>query len=586
MRILVVTEKPKMARALALALGRFRTERKGRLQLYSLEREGDVIRILSLSGHIMQVETAEPYRKWDKVDPLDIVAKEDALVKVLTRPDIASRLAEEARLADRLIIATDPDEEGENIGFEAVELALREKPNLPVDRLWLPSMRPSDIRARWGELQRLRPQLAQSVEARMYLDAMIGFSATRELTLLNRRGFSPRVLSVGRCQTAVLYLIYEREKEIQAFRPTPYWRLLARLARQGRELTAEHVDSPFYDRAKASEAYGRCEGAREALVESAQFQEKLLPPPTPLNTSALLQLATREMRLPAAQVMQHAEELYLQGYITYPRTDTDRYVAFKHEANLRALAKGALHAKYAEGLLEAGLTKPRQGKRYEGDHEPITPIKPLAEPTELRGPLLRLYELVLRRYLALFGPAAKVMEGEALLRIGGERFRAKGLRVLEEGFLAIYPYARPEEQELPPAQGTSLEVRAVELVEEQTKPPPRYTEAALLRLMERLGIGTKSTRAGHIDTLVKRGYVVRRGTLLLPTKLGYRLAEELHRLWPEFLNPSFSSELEKRLQAIARGERGWREVVEEGRALFGGMMARLRQEREKFSLRG
>jgi DNA topoisomerase-1 len=584
LKILVVTEKPKMARALATALGRYRVERSGGLSVYSVQREGDEVRILPLSGHIMQVETAEPFRRWDSVDPLDIVSKDEALIKVITRPDLASRLREEAKRADRLIVATDPDEEGENIGFEAVQLALEERPGLRVDRLWLPSMRSSDIRARWGELTKLRPELAESVEARMYLDAMIGFSATRELTLLNRKGFSPRLLSVGRCQTAVLYLIYEREREIEAFKPTPYWRLLARLVHGEAALTAEHVSSPFFAREEAMKAHERARGHPWALITSAVFEERELLPPTPLNTSALLQLATREMRQPAARVMQLAEELYLQGYITYPRTDTDRYVAFNHASNLDALAAGALHGAYARALLERGLTKPREGRRYEGDHEPITPIRALKGEAELQGPLLQLYDLILRRYLALFGPPAKLNQGEALLQIGGETFRARGLRVLDEGFLAIYPFGRPEEQELPPPQGSQVEVKAVELLEEQTKPPPRYTEAALLKVMERMGIGTKSTRALHIETVVRRGYALRKGPLLLPTKLGYRLAHELHRLWPEFVRPSFSGELEKRLQAIARGQRAWKEVVSEGRGLFKEMMIKLRQERGRLQL--
>jgi len=590
MRVLVVSEKPKMARTIAKALGNYRVRRNGRVTVYDLQYNGNSITVFPLMGHIKDIQAAPKYRRWSSVDPLDLLTDTAALVKIVSKPGIVRALKKELERAQMIVISTDPDEEGENIGMEALEVAQERGDGFTVKRLWLPTTDPLDIRRRWEAMGEPKMNLAYAVEARRYLDALVGFSATRELSLklqhLTRR-LGTHVVSVGRCQTALLWLIYRREKEIQNFVPEPFWQVQAQFSAAGVMFQGLHVASPFKEEDKAMKAYEVSRAAGEGRVLSYVDMVVEEPPPTPLNTSKMLQMVVRNVGVTAARAMQLAEDLYIGGYITYPRTNTDRYTAFNHRLNLERLSTHATLGGYARQLLDRGLIRPRNGMVYEGDHEPITPIRPLSPGGERRFSEhhYRVYELILRRYLALFGPPAKISRVEVKVDVAGETFLSKGLRVLEPGFMRVYPMTKPQEIPIPSlAKGDLLQVVRVDIIRDETKPPPRYSEADAIRVMTQERIGTKSTRPHFIEILRSRRYIegVR---VLKPTRLGYILAEQLEAIWPEFVRPTFTAKIEVELSRVAEGMKDWRQVVEEGRLLFTKMLLRLREKMAELAVR-
>jgi DNA topoisomerase-1 len=585
MRVLVVSEKPRMARTIAHALGDYRARRIGRVTAYDLQYNGDSITVFPLMGHIKDIQTAPRYRRWSGVDPLVLLTDRVALVKIVSKPGIVRALKKELQHADMIVISTDPDEEGENIGMEALEVAREMGDGFAVKRLWLPTTSATDIRRRWGAMVEPKMNLAYAVEARRYLDALVGFSATRELSLklqhLTRR-LGTYIVSVGRCQTALLWLIYRREKEIHSFVPEPFWQVQAQFSAADGVFHGVHVASPFKEEDKARKVYEASRAAGEGVVLSCQDHVVEEPPPTPLNTSKMLQMVVRNVGVTAARAMQLAEDLYLEGYITYPRTNTDRYTAFSHRLNLERLSTHTILGGYAKQLLDKGMVRPRNGRVYEGDHEPITPIQPLSPggKTGFSEHHYRVYELILRRYLALFGPPARISRAEVMVDVAGETFLSRGLRVIEPGFMTVYSITMPKEVPIPRlAEGDRVKVVRVDMVRDETKPPPRYSEADLIRLMTQERIGTKSTRPQFIEILRSRRYI-EGFRVLKPTRLGYVLAEQLEAIWPEFVRPTFTTKIEVELSQVAEGRKDWRQVVEEGRMLFMKMLVSLREKME------
>jgi DNA topoisomerase I len=270
------------------------------------------------------------------------------LVKVLHGRGYSSALRSLAQSASEVIIATDSNEEGENIGLEVLEI-LRGI-SRPVTRLWLTTTVSSDIRESFSRLRQFNYNLALSVEARRKVDAIVGFSGTRELTLvLKHRVGGGGVLSFGRVQTSTLWLIIEREREIMNFIPKPYWEITARI----KHTTFVHKSSPFFDRTKAYDTFSSVRDAKQQfLCTNVKEEASLVQPPKPLNTSEMLKLGSSFLHVSPSKVLGLAEALYLSSVITYPRVDNQTYSqSFNQKANLQKLSSGNKFKDYAAHLL-------------------------------------------------------------------------------------------------------------------------------------------------------------------------------------------------------------------------------------------
>ncbi|MHB8566938.1 MAG: DNA topoisomerase [Nitrososphaerales archaeon] len=439
---LVVTEKQRMGQLIAAALGQYRQRPlggSGRNRIFSYEVADYVI--VPLRGHVMNYVTPKELERWthDSVDA--ILNDPKSLVKVLRGRGYSSALRNLAQSASEVIIATDSDEEGENIGLEILEIL--HGISRPVRRLWLTTTIASDIRESFSRLRQFNYNLAQSVEARRKVDAIVGFSGTRELTLAlkYRVGVGRGVLSFGRVQTSTLWLVVGTELEITNFVPKPYWEINAKI----KNTVFLHTSSPFFDRRKAYDPFGRLKYAKQFLCTNIKEEARFVQPPKPLNTSEMLKLGSSFLHVSPSKVLGLAESLYLSSVITYPRVDNQTYSqSFNQRANLQKLSSGNKFKDYAAELLSKNLTVPTRG-RFSEDHEPITPIASISEFP--KNPLAYLlYGLILRHYLSIFGPPAKFLDTTVEGSINEEPFRADGRRLLDRGFYAVYSHPAKEKK--------------------------------------------------------------------------------------------------------------------------------------------
>jgi len=582
---LIITEKERMALNIAKALGIYSKRSIGylgrrRVNAYEVPgtagEGGNSCVILPLSGHIMNYITRRSLDRWSYSSVDTILSDPGSLVKVVSRRGYQSAIRSLAEKSSEVIIATDSDEEGENIGLEVIEIL--GSYSKPIRRLWLTTTVPSDIQRAFSGMREFNTNMALSVEARRKIDATVGFAGTREVTLRLRRSVAGGrgVLSFGRVQTSTLWIVVQREREIQSFVPRAYWDITADVG----GTSFIHSECPVFDRERAFEIYGRIkDGKQEMLCTDVHEETSVVYPPRPLNTAELLRAGSNILHISPSRVLSLAEELYLDGKVTYPRVDNQTYTgSFNHRANLAKLVTGTRFGEHAKSLLERGLTTPTRG-RFSEDHEPITPI---AAVDALSDPMLyRLYEMILRHYLSVFGPPAKFADTTIRGVISDEPFHANGRKLLDPGFYEVFYYPAKERLigQSPFNSGMSYPVRSTDIAEKKTEPPLRYTESALLAEMEREGIGTKSTRPLMIDTLKRRLYIRLQRRVVYPTERGLKFIESIERPWGDYISPRFTARVEAEMEKVATGERNWEELVDSERQSFAKVVGALRARR-------
>ena len=572
---LVVTEKQRMGQLIASALGQYKAKQVGgpggRRKIISYEVLDYII--LPLSGHIMNYVTAKELERWTYSSIDSILNDPTSLVKVLYARGYSQALRKLALGASELIVATDSDDEGENIGLEVLEMLHGiEK---PIKRLWLKTTVPSDVRESFSHLRQFNFNLAQSVEARRKVDAIIGFGATREITLSLKYKVGKGVLSFGRVQTTTLLLVVEREREIANFVPKPFWEITAKV----KTTSFLHQGSPFFDNNKTFEICEKLKRAKQFACTNVRVESNLVQPPKPMNTQEMLRVGSSFLHLSPSKVLRLAEELYLSSIISYPRVDNQTYSqSFNHRTNLQKLSSGNNFKEYAVRLLQNNLITPTRG-RFSEDHEPITPIASITQyPKDPQ--IFRLYELILRHYLSIFGPPAEFVDTMVDGLIQREPFRADGRKIVDTGFYSVYYYPPKEKLMIDTFRpNTTYLVEKLEITERKTEPPMRYSNSSLLGEMEKVGIGTKSTRPTMIETLRGREYVRVNGNIIHPTERGMKLIEYVEKPWGNYISPKFTSRVEEEMEKVARGEKNWEELVSSERRTFAEALATFRKSR-------
>ncbi|MCX8031896.1 MAG: DNA topoisomerase I [Thermoleophilia bacterium] len=577
---LIVTEKNDAAKKIAsiLASGPVKEESHYRVPYYVFtDSQGEKSAAIGLKGHVLEVDFPPEYAEWRKVEPRSLI--DAPLVKVETAKAVIRALKKLAAEATSLVIATDYDREGELIGLEALNLAAEENPRLvrTVRRARFSALTSGEITKAFANLDHLSEPLAHAGEARQDIDLIWGATLTRFVSLATSR-LGNQFLSVGRVQSPTLALIVAREKERRAFVPEPYWVVKVDLATDGQRFSAVHRDERFTDEAKAKAVFEKL--ASPARVTVVKQTARKVPKPAPFNTTSFTSAAT-SLGFSAAAAMRIAEDLYIAGYISYPRTDNTVYPSsLDLRAALEVLAQGEFSREAAELLAKPAL-HPSRGDKRTTDHPPIYPTGN-PKPGELGEREWRIYELVVRRFLATLADEAVMESNRVDLLISGEPFVARGSRVITAGWLDYYPYGRQKEAELPLLKENDL----LDLVDKQleareTQPPPRYGQGTLIELMEKHNLGTKATRHTIIQNLYDRGYV--RGNPIEPTEMGIKLAEALQEYAPRIASPDMTAELERDMDLISVRNLSKDEVVRISRELLRQAYDSLEQNRDKIA---
>ncbi len=576
MSTVIIAEKTQAAEAIADALGKVIIEKRGLIKIFTIPSRN--ITVIPLRGHIVGHEPVAKFENWSKSDPREIITDAASLEKkpITGMQGYVHVLHEFGKRASTCVIGTDADVEGCAIGLkDALPFIQDVNPRVRVMQLWISSLQPKDVQRGFANLILPKYSWGDAGEARGIIDGIIGFSATREVSMTLRpvvRRYGAKVASIGRVQTCLLYLIYKREVEIRTFVPSPYWTLSAIINLQGTLISALHEKSPFKNAAEANQIYQKVVGEKTALLYGLQTQVIENKPPTPLNTTKALVLITRHAGISAPVALKTMEELYLDQLISYPRTDSDVYPKdFDHSSNLRQFTNHSHYGAFSSKILQQQTLAPTRGRSDAGDHIPITPIASVElTHSKLNSPIKKkVYDLLTRHYIALFYPPAKEMKAGLTFNIASETFLAHNLDCISRGYLDVLPEFAPKYVILPSiTQGANYPVKEIKKEEKKTTPPSRYNDTTLIQLMEKKKIGTKSTRPTMIQILLDRQYAQREKKQVQITQYGYELMANLEKIWVTFLEPSFTGHVEEKLDAVLEGKVLSKTVIDEIRGEF------------------
>ncbi|MGN0302169.1 MAG: DNA topoisomerase I [Anaerotardibacter sp.] len=613
---LVVTEKNIAAQKIAELLGvsKPKADKVYSTPVYRFERDGEDWVTIGMRGHILEPNFVPQlvFKKrggWRGVDENGEVVEAD-IPKELPRPpfkkkkpftpdgvelklwkmealpylvyapieklpkekEIIRSLKNLAKKADSIIIATDFDREGELIGSDVYSCVKEVNETAPIWRARYSAITKEEITHAFTNLVELDTCLAQAGASRQDIDLIWGAVLTRFLTLVKFAGYG-NVRSSGRVQTPTLALIVEKERERLNFVPEDYWVIRGTFNSEKQPLLINHATARFKEKAVADKVMEALEGQTEGSVSAVDVKRRKVNPPIPFNTTSLMTAASAEGISPAT-TMRLAESLYMDGYISYPRVDNTVYPkSLDIKGILNRLAGNPAYEEHVRMLLAKPSLKPTRGKTETTDHPPIHPTN-LANPGDLPPQAYRLYNLIARRFMATLSDAAVVENTKVTLEVNSEPFILKGDVLVEPGFRGIYPYGLKKDEQIPPmAKGDTLSFQGATITQKQTEPPARYSQGRLISEMEKLGLGTKSTRHSIIERLYTVKYI--QNDPIEPSQLGIAVIDALGKFAPSITSPDMTANLEAEMSSIAQGEREKIDVVNHSRSLLSHELSNL-----------
>ena len=576
---LIISEKANTAKKIAQFLSEDSVkEGKHRsVPHHTFTWKGEETVSVGLKGHVLNPEYPEEYSNWQKVEPRALIDAE--ILKSVSEKGVAQAVTSLAKKADSVVIATDFDREGELIGVEALSLVFEANPNLTdhVQRARFSALTPGEVGRAFDELLEVSNDLADAGEARQDIDLIWGATLTRWVSRATKR-YGSAFLSVGRVQSPTLVLIADRERERRAFIPVPYWELEVNL-KNGEPFTVRHQTERFKDEARANNAYENI--TDKATVEEVQQKSATRKPPAPFNTTAFLTAAS-SIGFSPSRAARIAEDLYTDGYISYPRTDNTVYPRSLDLREVLGYLKDVEGAgPYAEKLLQQDELSPTRGKKETTDHPPIYPTGH-ATKDSMRDDRWKVYQLVVRRFLATLSTQSKSLRTTLRFDSGGEPLVTGGTVVTEEGWLGVYPYSRRADEEIPNlSEGDVVQVVGKEILSKETQPPGRYGAGRLITVMEDLGLGTKATRPNIIQNLYDRGYV--HDDPLVPTEKGMGVAQALTDFASEIASHEMTAKLERSMDEISEGKISKDSVVDSSREVLRKVYDHLQSSETEFA---
>ncbi|KAI1278104.1 DNA topoisomerase 3-alpha [Halotydeus destructor] len=577
MKVLNVAEKNDAAKNIANILSRGSASRKDSPSVfnkiyefnYNLPEYGPCrMQFTSVAGHLLSIDFDNHHRGWRNCDPIDLFDAPVISFCDKKMEPVKNNLLNLTRFADILIIWTDCDREGEGIGFEVIGVCKSVKPSLTVLRARFSEITHRAVSNALSNLVEPDKKAADAVAVRSELDLRIGAAFTRFQTVyLQNKLTLEGVISYGSCQFPTLGFVVERYKQREEFVSSPFYYIdiSHKKERISPSFTWERVR--VFDQDACLALYSKTLEQPYGTVLSMDGKRKTKWRPTPMDTIQLEKLSSSRLKINAKETMKIAEKLYTQGFISYPRTETN---IFPNNLNLpqyvEAQCQNSQWGDFARNLLMNGLY-PRNGTKSDQAHPPIHPTK---YTDSLNGNDKRVYELIVRHFLACLSKDAVGYETTVRVDVNGEKFKASGLIVQERNYLEVYPYDKWYGSELPKyVQGEILALDEIQMKEGATTPPPLLTESDLIALMEKHGIGTDATHADHIETIKARKYAeVTHDRRFKPLPLGFGLIEGYSAIQQEMTRPFLRAGLERDLQSICDGMKDPRTVLSEQIKLY------------------
>ena len=577
---LIISEKPSAAQKIAQALADDKAKKvsQGQVSYYELTHNGKDIVVASAVGHLFTVVEAEKKEGWTY--PIYDLKWEQSS-KASKTADYTSKyvkvIKDLAKNASEFTVATDYDVEGEVIGLNVILYLCKQK---DANRMKFSTLTKSDlIKAYEQKNTTLNWGQAKAGRTRHELDWLYGINLSRALTLAIKSTGTFKILSSGRVQGPALKILVDKEKEISAFNPEDYWQIELFTHKdiveggktKPQPIVAQHSADKIFEEQKATDILAKVKSQTQARVASVEAKQFKQAPPTPFDLTTLQMEAHRVHKIVPKDTLSIAQELYVAGIISYPRTSSQK---LPKELGLKqlitALTKQTAYKELAQKLLNLAQLKPNEGSKTDDAHPAIFPTGEL--PAKLSPYQQKIYDLIVRRFLATFASEATRETVTAQLDVSQEIFITKGTRTVDKGWHEFYgPYAIFEEVTLPKLIVEELlPIDDITCTKKQTKPPKRYTAASIIKELEKRNLGTKATRATIVENLFDRGYVSEKS--IQATQLGIRTCDTLTTYAPRILDEELTRHFEEEMDEIRSQQKTPDQVLDEAKSTLSDIL--------------
>ncbi len=573
---LIITEKPTAAKRIAHALaegGVQRLSRKG-APYYKIKRGGRDIVVVSAVGHLFVLDEVDKGAKWRY--PVFSVEWKPTYTERGSKwaKKYFDNVSELAKGAHDYISSCDYDIEGSVIAYNVLRFICKTD---NAKRMKFSTLTPPDIISAY---EKASPHLDfPQIEAgltRHHLDWFFGVNLSRALTLSLEHVGGYWILSTGRVQGPTLELMVKREAEIERFKPVPFWEIEMHGNVDGKDILASHVKGKFWHLPEAERVMHNCKG-KPARVSAVKKTQQRHPPPFPFDLTTLQRESYGLFGYSPKMTLDIAQSLYEHALISYPRTSSQRLpptIGYKHI--ITKLSGQPWFADMCKKLLGKGTPlRPVQGKKTDPAHPAIFPTG--GKPKRLNSYQKKIYELIVHRFLATFAEPSLRELVRVHIKVNGEEFVAHGITTIKPGWMEFYkPFLRIKEVALPEIkEGDAVIVKKIELLEKETQPPSRYTQASILKEMEDLGLGTKATRAHILHTLYERGYIKEKSIIV--TDLGKAVTKALEHYCPEIISVELTRDFDKDMEEIENGVKKSGDIIKGAEHELMGILAKFKE---------
>jgi DNA topoisomerase-1 len=573
---LIISEKPKQAAKIAYALSDTKPviKRDNGVNYFSTKYKGKNIVVASAVGHILSLrEKTKSQWNYPVFDiewaPAYSVSKKAAHTKKYF--DLIKKLAKKA---DNFTVSTDYDIEGELIGYNIIKYICKVKDanRMKFSTLTLDELRNSYLSKSntidWGQ--------AIAGETRHKLDWFYGINISRALMKAIKVNGKFKVLSSGRVQGPALKIIVDRELEIRSFISTPFWKLKYTGDFEKTAIIANHEKDKFKKKEDAELIFKKC-NKKDGIVISSKSKEFLNYAPVPFDLTVLQTEAYRCFKFNPSRTLKIAQNLYLGGYMSYPRTSSQE-LPFSLNFNkiLNNLKRNPKYTALSEQILKKHKLIPQKGKNKDPAHPAIHPTGNFPEKISIDES--KLYDLIVKRFFSVFGEPAKKLSQKVIINVENEKFLTDGISTISSGWYSFYhPYIYEDDKPLPPLKnGDIIKFKNLELNEDKTKPKSRYTPASIVSALSKKNLGTKATRANIVDILYERNYI--KGQKIEATELGIKIVEILNKYTPEILDEELTKSFEEDMEKIRLNKNHEDDILDKAKKLLTKVLNKFRKQ--------
>lgn len=583
---IIITEKPDAARRIAEALAEPNTlktyKNEDGVTYYEFIRNGKNLLVVCAVGHLFNLAPIEKKWVYPIFDyawrPSFQVRRESAFSKKYF--DVIKSVLKNG---SDYIIATDYDIEGEVIGANILKFLANKN---DAKRMRFSTLTKDEIIESYeNALPHLDFGQLESGLTRHELDWLWGINLTRALTLSlknNEKKFFS-ILSTGRVQAPTLRILFEKEEEIRNFKPKPFWQLKLHLDINGKEYIANYKEERIWKKEEADKILQMCKDGNAIVKDIKKRKYKQLPP-VPFNTTDLQAEAYAQFNFSPTQTMTIAESLYQQGWISYPRSSSQKIPSrINYEKLLKALETLKPYEKFVKEILKKQKIIPKEGAQEDPAHYAVIPTWEVPDLSKLTQQQKKIYDLIVRRTLATFEDEAIKESMNVIFDVNGYDFIITGKRTIEHGWTKIYePYMKIEEQTLPELKiGQVIKVLRLEEILKETQPPGRYSQGSIIKEMEVRNLGTRATRAEILETLYERKYIF--GKSIQVTKLGEAVVKTLEKFSPRILSEELTRYFEQQMNLVYERKKNRQEVIEEAKKTLKEILEEFKKNEDKIS---